>query len=126
MRDPPPREEPSVAAGLSFFAQLAPVDLVQLRQQLLVFRDALFIFLPETDYPLLIDDEDRPFGIPLWSQTVIHAAYGAVRIKIGEHGKVDASHLFSKRLVRKRRIHAYAQNLSVPRFEVLALGLEAG
>lgn len=105
---------------------LSPVDLIQLGQQLVVFRDALFVFLTKTNHPLLIDDEDRPLGIALGSQAVISAAHCAVGIEIREHGKVNPSHLFGKRFMGKRRINAYAQHLSVPRFEFLALGLEAG
>jgi hypothetical protein len=49
-----------------------------------------------------------------------------VRIEIRQHRKSDAADLLGEGLVRENRIHADAQDLSVSRLELLAVGFEVG
>jgi hypothetical protein len=49
----------------------------------------------------------------------------AMRPEIRQHWEIDATHPFGKYLVRKNRINAYAQDLSVAAFEFLAISFEA-
>ena len=104
---------------------LTLVDLVQLGKQFRILRNALVVLLGKPNHALLVDNEDGAFGISLWPQAVIHGADGAVRPKIRQHRKIDPAHLLGKRFVGKRRIDAYAQDLSITGFEFFAIPFEA-
>ena len=105
-------------------AFLSLVDLIQLGEQLRIFRNALIVLFGKTNDSILVDNKNSALGKSLLPQAVVHRAYGAVRIKIGEHGKVDAAHFFRKRLVRKRRINTDAQHLSISSLEFLSVFFE--
>jgi hypothetical protein len=101
------------------------VDVIQLREQLRILRNPFIVFFGEPDYALPVDDEYRPLGKPLRSQAIILRANRAVRPKVREHRKSNSTHLLGKGFVRERRVHAYAQNLSISGFEFLAILFEA-
>lgn len=106
-------------------AGLALVNLIQLGKQLGILRDPFIVFFGKPDHALLVDNEYRPLWHTLRPQTIILHANCAVRPKVREHRKPDSTHLFGKGFVRKRRVHAYAQNLSISGFEFFAILFEA-
>ena len=100
------------------------LNFVQLRQQFFVIGNSFLVLFAIANHALFIDDENRPLGEPFGPETVVQGTDRPVRIEICEHGEVDPAHLLGKSLVRKNRVNAYAQHLSVPGLEVFAVGLE--
>jgi hypothetical protein len=104
---------------------LALIDFVELIKQIRIFWNSLIVFSGESNRPLFVDNEERAFRHPLRPQTIVSDADRAMRPEIRQHWEVDATHPFGKYLVRKNRINAYAQDLSVAAFEFLAISFEA-
>jgi len=48
-----------------------------------------------------------------------------VRPEIRKHREIDSTHLFGKGFVRKRRVNAYAQDLSIAGLEFFSIFFEA-
>jgi hypothetical protein len=63
--------EAKVTGLFSFSGLSRPVELVELRQELAIFRDAFIVFFREANHPLLIDDENGALRHPLRPETII-------------------------------------------------------
>lgn len=103
---------------------LSFVDLVQLGKEFFVIRNSFLVLLGKAHDSLLVNDKDRSFGVTFGSQAIIQGANRSMGMKIGQHREVDAPHLLGKGFMRKDRVNADAQNLSVLRLEAFSVRFE--